>query len=475
MKKLLLGLGSIASVVAPLAAVISCGDDDKNTNAGTQAKTYTITGQHLVDIKTGLHAALAIPKNDVETVVTGDNFTSGHFHVDHYTKITFNKNTSMDYGQSTTINAGDVLVMGTDDARRRTAASAAPAIKMYIVRGEGLGAELTVDPAKQALLKTGVVDKVIEYVQSQQPAATPGAINFMPGQVMPDASDTTKIRVSGTLQGAGLTSLPTHLTEREIKPLMTDIQALPNVNSVTTIEYTLMGFNSSDQSEAGTLPGKLFIITVPAGKAGNLVDVVSAAAGVTAEVPGSGTGGSGSTGGTGTTAVDLDAEAAKFANPLASTKTKTQIKDGLGSMMSSTPFYDAAEVESKLGITLPTLSAGVDIDYQLEETFALSSRAVKIHGFMQDRAGNNKEVHFEVAPKSAITQDQLNAFAMPATLTAQTTKLSETTLKAKISANEMSLTDLGLVGLDAFPNGTTAVDFEYSLAVDATVGAGKDG
>ena len=411
MKKLLLGLGSIASVVAPLAAVISCGDDNKNTNAGTQSKTYTIAGQALTNVKDGLHAALAIPTDDIKSVVTGDNFSSGSFHVDHYTKVTFNKDTNMDYGSTTSLKAGDTLVMGTVDARRRTATTT-PAIKMYIVRAAGLGEDLSssVDASKLTLLQTGVIDKVVEYVQSQETTTTPETVNFTPGHVRVDSSDPTKIHVVGTLQGKGFTALPTHLTEREIKPMMTDIQALQNVATVTTIEFTLKGFNSSDLTEAGTLPEKVFVITIPAGKAGNLVDVVTAASTVTAEVPGSGTGDSGSTGGTGTIAIDLDTEAAKFVSPLQSTKTKTQIIDSLGSAYSSgVSFDDDADIQTRLGITLPSLSSGVSVDYRIEETFTSSSTNVKIHAYMNGGSHNNKEIHFEVAPTSALSQTQLDA------------------------------------------------------------------
>lgn len=45
MKKLLLGLGSIASVIAPIAAVVSCGDDAKTpANTGNTDQKPTTGG-----------------------------------------------------------------------------------------------------------------------------------------------------------------------------------------------------------------------------------------------------------------------------------------------------------------------------------------------------------------------------------------------------------------------------------------------
>ena len=408
MKKLLLGLGSIASVVAPLAAVISCGDDDKNTNAGTQAKTYTITGDALDQVKAGLTAALDIPDANVQTVITGDNFTSGSFHANHYTKVTFNKDTDIEADSTTTAHAGDSLIIGVNDAQRRTSA---PVIKLYFLPsttdGSVVGQELPVNSTKQGLLKTGVIDKVIEFVQSQQPSGGNGAgsttgTTVTPSQAVMDPIDANKIHVSAMISGMGLTAVPTQLTEHEIAPVMNSIKALSNVATATTIEYTLGGINLSEPTN-GTLQGLSFTITIAAGKAGNLADVVAAAHGV-AGVPVT----SGGTGGTGPIAVDLDAEAAKFVSPLQSTKNKRDIIAGLNklpNMVSGSAFDDDADIVDRLGITLPNLATGVDVYYELEEAFNTTSTNVKVSATLSVAGSSKtKNIHIQIAPKASLTQ-----------------------------------------------------------------------
>ena len=77
MKKLLLGLGSIAAVIAPVAAVISCGDDAKKP----ATDTTTTTGEATITV------ALTAPASGTKIQLSDD-----------VTKVT----TNADFGTSTT-------------------------------------------------------------------------------------------------------------------------------------------------------------------------------------------------------------------------------------------------------------------------------------------------------------------------------------------------------------------------------------
>ena len=171
MKKLLLGLGSIMTVVAPVAAVISCGDD--KATPGAQAHTVAITGTALDGIKDGLHASLAIDKTKVKDVVAGDNLSlstgATSINFEHYTKITFNAATTMTLaaGSATTaINAGDTLVMGTPAAHRRAIASL-KVVHMTTENGKAINKDITstIDATKLTSLKTSVMEKVVEAIE----------------------------------------------------------------------------------------------------------------------------------------------------------------------------------------------------------------------------------------------------------------------------------------------------------------------
>ena len=191
MKKLLLGLGSIASVVAPVAAVISCGDDSITITPGTTPGTQGTEG-HVVTIsdttttdavKAGLNAALGLTAANVGDVVAGDNLSlsigmsgTSSLNFAHYTKITFTAADTIQTGTSgsganVAVEAGDSLVIGIPAAQRRAAAAD---LKVVLMGKNGTNMKITVDSAKLTQLKTQVVDKVVEHVEAQNPDAGNG-------------------------------------------------------------------------------------------------------------------------------------------------------------------------------------------------------------------------------------------------------------------------------------------------------------
>ena len=421
MKKLLLGLGSIASVVAPIAAVISCGDDSKAPAAGTQVHTVAITGTALKTVTAGLQANLGITTTNVDTVVAGDglDLSTGSQSVKfaHYTKITFKNADTIDLDGSKTqaVKAGDTLVMGSAPSHRR-ASAVAPTVQVVLMTtdadGNATNMDLTakIDASKRTGLETQVMKPIADAVEAAKPDAgngSTGAVTVTPIPATIDPSDATKINVGAMIVQAGLTTLPTTLTSREISPVMDSIKALSNVNTATTIEFILTGQNTSDLTASGTIPGVRFTINITAGKAGNLADVVAAASSVTG-VPatdGSGStgGGSGSTGGT--TAIDLGAERAKFDDNFTSTMTKAQIATALNGMAANTAIADPA---TTLGITLPTVPTGVTVAFKLQQAFTGSSSEALITATLSASGMTDTSAIMHVQPAVSLTQSDFD-------------------------------------------------------------------
>ena len=381
MKKLLLGLGSITSVVAPLAAVISCGDDDNNNN--TQPTTVALTGAVFGEITTGLNQTLAIPAADIKDAIAGDNFTDGSFHVEHYTKVTFKHASSYDAGSGAQpVKAGESIIIGSTDSRRRSTASAS--LKVAYINENGVLLDLTPTLAsnnKLNDLKAKVLDKVIAHLEEHHSNGgnhTGGAhqgLNIE--RVMVNPGDSTQIIVSAVKMAAGAT-VPTHLAKSDIEPAMAQISALPGIATVTEILYSYTAADTTDASHP-VADTKNFTIAITAGKATDVDAIATAAATVVGVAPGdippsTGTGGSGSTGGT-VTNPELGTERAKFDDAFQSTMTKAQIVTALQGMNGGDAIADPA---TTLGITIPTLAAGVTATFALQQPFHSSASSAYV-------------------------------------------------------------------------------------------------
>ena len=353
MKKLLLGLGSIASVVAPVAAVVSCGDDSTtpgtNGTQGTEGHTVTISDNAVVTaVGNGLNAALGLTATNVGAVVAGDNLnlslgTSGtkSLNFAHYTKITFTAADTITTGltgngATVAVNAGDSLVIGIPAAQRRTAAPAAADLKVVLMGKNGTNMKIAVDTAKLATLKSGVLDKVVEHMEAQNPDAgngsgsTASTVVVDPRTVMINPTKATQVTVSGGKQADGAT-MPTHLTKEFFTPAMDAIKALTGIENVTELVYTAVVSDTTDKTNPVTTM-KTFTITFAAGKATDVDALVAAAStvtGVDVTVPGGGTGGSGSTG-TPSTADVTVALGKSSGTAILLSDLKTQVMNAIG-------------------------------------------------------------------------------------------------------------------------------------------------
>ena len=390
MKKLLLGIGSIATVVAPVAAVISCGTTHKDTNA--KPTTHTLTGTVFGEITTGLSQTLAIPAADVKDAIAGENFSLENFHVDHYTKITFKNNTTYDAGNGAqAVKAGETIIIGSTTSRRRAATSN---VKVAYINDKGHLTDLTATLAshnKLAALKTAVVDKVAAHIQAQQPTAGSGAQMSSTGASV-DPIDPTKVKAGLMIQGAGVT-MPTHLDKAQIEPIMAQLKAIATIANITTIEYTVNVVNTNTY----LTDTKLFVINVAAGKANDVDAIAAAASTVTGIVPGSTP--PPSTGGT--TAIDLGAERLKLDTTFSSTMTKAQILAALQGKNANDVIADPA---TTLGITLPTLSKGVSVAFKLQQAFASSSTEAILLATLSAQGVSDETATMHIAPKAALTQ-----------------------------------------------------------------------
>ena len=201
MKKLLLGLGSVASVIAPVAAVISCGDDTAAADTAIVGTTLDATKQ--TTLKTAANTALGMNANDIESVAKITNYTftvkesvGAEFVDKSYTfknAVIYNlkksvTTLSIDYGSGTSslgTNGGGQVVVGVTASTARVA-GATPHLYVLMRYGlAGLGGinmslnEVT-DATKMAAIKQHIMESVfapaaeVTKVTLQLGASTPG-------------------------------------------------------------------------------------------------------------------------------------------------------------------------------------------------------------------------------------------------------------------------------------------------------------
>ena len=164
MKKLLLGLGSVASVIAPVAAVISCGvevsvtETNGGNGTGTVQTTTTAVSANLATTVnasiTGLGGATTLTASDITATEKVTNFVFGSMHPKtyeyavSYTLGAMSTSLKLDNINSTAIiaaapKAGDKLVIAAKmpSTTRRTSHSTAamPKIFVFVVPADGVG------------------------------------------------------------------------------------------------------------------------------------------------------------------------------------------------------------------------------------------------------------------------------------------------------------------------------------------------
>ena len=142
MKKLLLGLGSIASVVAPVAAVISCGDDSK-TNTDAHVSTPVALDQATAGTVNTNFESFGMQAADIAKTEKSSSFTFGASHPVTYDKVVIFTLAAKAGGYSMTIGgetvsstmaveAGDKVVFAAKTTTRRAAASV-PTVAAFFV------------------------------------------------------------------------------------------------------------------------------------------------------------------------------------------------------------------------------------------------------------------------------------------------------------------------------------------------------
>ena len=181
MKKLLLGLGSIAAVVAPVASVISCGDDTAAADSAIVGTTLDAGKQ--TTLKTAANVALGMGANDIETVAKISNYSftvkesvGADFVDKSYTfknAVIYNlkksvTDISIDYGSGTTSlgsNGGGQVIVGVSASSARVA-GATP--KLYVLIRYGLaglgGVNMSLNEVTDATKMTAIKENILESV-----------------------------------------------------------------------------------------------------------------------------------------------------------------------------------------------------------------------------------------------------------------------------------------------------------------------
>ena len=259
MKKKLLGLGTISSVVIPAAAVVSCGEAGKQSVSIKQTTEHEITGVALKQVKEVLNEALAIPAASVEKAVEGENLSIGSVQIDRYTIATFNQATSMQIksGEEVTkIKAGDELIMGANNARRINKQM----LKVWHVTKTSTGRRINKDIKRRIDYK-----RMRTLQQDMQIDGQSFGTIFMDIEAKKDSLDLTKVNVKAEISTFG-DIVPTHLIKNDLKVILRKLNAINGIENVTTINYTMVVPTPGRKRE----PSKTFVIKVPKGKANNL-------------------------------------------------------------------------------------------------------------------------------------------------------------------------------------------------------------
>ena len=264
MKKKLLGLGTISSVVIPVA-VVSCGEAEKQSTTIRETTEHEITGKALTQVKETLNEALAIPITSIGKTVEGENISVGKLQIDRYTRTIFNESTSMlinSNDEITKIKAGDELIMGANNVRRINKQM----LKVWHVSKTSKGRRINKD------IKRKIDHKRMRILQQgvQIDGQSFGTI-FMDIVAKKDPVNSTVVNVTAEISTFG-NALPMHLIKHDLKVIMSKLNAIVGIENVTTINYTMVVPTSGRKRE----PSKTFVIKVPKGKANNLEALVKA-------------------------------------------------------------------------------------------------------------------------------------------------------------------------------------------------------
>ena len=183
MKKLLLGLGSVASVIAPVAAVISCGDEVSVTEIhgenGTDAQTTTtvVTGSLATTLNTSV---TTLEPNLVPADITATekvtNFVIGSMHpvtygyAVSYTLAAKNQGLHINIGNTSVISgvhikAGDKLIIAAKMPKttRRAAVSVTSPImpEMHVIL---LPKDADTPPTDSRIIEQSAIQKLANEI-----------------------------------------------------------------------------------------------------------------------------------------------------------------------------------------------------------------------------------------------------------------------------------------------------------------------
>ena len=240
MKKLLLGLGSVASVIAPVAAVISCGVEVSVTEThggnGTNVQTSTATVDPTlaatingnVEALNASFAATDITKTEKVT-----NFVFGSMHpvtYDYAVSYTLAaKNVALQLtigsqqittGQTHHIKAGDKLVIAAKMPSAAKRATAMPKVFVFVVPADGVG-PLDVEIKDQAGIEKLAQDILLPVfpelgeklgMPMEVDLGAPGATQMKWSEVLAKIKAVIKPNTQGVMLKLGSAVLPVMFT-----------------------------------------------------------------------------------------------------------------------------------------------------------------------------------------------------------------------------------------------------------------------
>lgn len=283
MKKILLTLGSMAAIAAPVATAISCGQANDVLWANQELKSkYILSKENETAIKNAGIQALSIPSKDMHFPFGGIGFKIGKLHFHYYAKIIFDHDSSFDAGNGPrAVKAQSEILIGVNEPNDHRTASASN-MKVFYITENNFTEDLTptlIAKNKMAIIESAM-NKALVEIKEKEAKEIEQENNWI---FMSDISaiivkdNPTKARVVIMKVGPGARK-PTHIPNEDIEPVIEELKKLPGIEKVTEIQcfYTSAGASSSDV--------ELFVIKVPAGHATDFKAVSEAAATTVATV-----------------------------------------------------------------------------------------------------------------------------------------------------------------------------------------------
>ena len=277
MKKILLTLGSMAAIAAPVATAVSCGEIPSVIGEKHRAK-YILSKEAQVAIRDAGIQALSIPNEDMRFPFGGLEYELGKLRFHWYAKIIFKHNSSFNAGNGVKkVKAQEEILIGANETGDHRAASSTN-IRVLYINENNFTEDLTptlVAKNKMSFFESAMNKALVEIKKSEetQEAREESQLLFSDAVALIDDEKPTSIDATIMKLGYSRLKMLKHLSREHIELLVEKSKTLKGIDKVTELVcyyYVRSLFGGKHLQK--------FIITFPAGHATDVDLLTSIAA-----------------------------------------------------------------------------------------------------------------------------------------------------------------------------------------------------